>query len=213
MKKNTWFSIITLVASILITVPFDAEATMTPKEAVDLIEKTFSNVLNMAGKNPELKKNIVDPTREFLDKSYAGRYLKLFKKVVGYIENLQLAASLLNDVIQVGLNTNERQFATDFSRRFQVYLKKYTTPREWDDFLLDHRFNESDLQTVLFDLGRNFYKALDRQTNKAQLKEAGVTLQNLTPAQIGREFHVLPSVQQQLNDYQRDALEQSRKKK
>lgn len=208
-----WFSIVTLATAILITVPFETEAAMDPKKAVNLIEKTFTNVMKIAGKNPEMKKNIVDPTKEFMDKSYTGRYLKLFKKVVGYIENMELAASLLNDVIQVGLKTNELQFATDFSRRFQVYLKKYTTPREWDNFLLDHRFNNDDLQTVLFDLGRNFYKALDQQTNKAELREAGVTLQNLTPAQIGREFHVLPSVQNQLNDYQRDALEQSRKKK
>ena len=212
MKKNTWFSIITLAVSILITVPFEAEATMTSKEAVELIEKTFSHVLNMAGKDPELKKNIVDPTREILDKSYVGRYLKLFKKVVGYLETMQLAASLLNDVIQVGLNTNERQFATDFARRFQVYLKKYTTPREWDDFLLDHRFNDYDLQTVLYDLGRNFYRALDQQTNKAQLKEAGRAIENMTPAELGRELNVLPGVQKQLNYYQQEALRKSRKK-
>ena len=212
MKKNTWFAISTLAAAILIAAPFKAEAAMEPKEAVELIENTFSNVLDIAEKDAELKKKFVDPSKEFMNKSDLGRYLKLFKKVVGYIENMQLAASLTNDLIQLGLQTNEKKFATEFARRFKAYLSKYTSPREMDNILLDHRFNEDDLQTVLFDLGRNFYKALDKQTNKAQLKEAGVVLQNLTPAQIGRYVKVPKQVQQQLDAYQRDALEQSRKK-
>ena len=212
MKKNTLFSIVTLAASVLITVPFEAEAAMEPKEAVELIENTFSNVLNIAEKDAKLKKNFVDPSRDFMNKSDLGRYLKLFKKVVGYIENMQLAASLTNDLIQLGLQTNEKKFATEFARRFKGYLAQYTSPRELDNILLGHRFNDDDLQTVLFDLGRNFYKALDKQTNKAQLKEAGRAIQNMTPAEIGRYVKVPKKVQEQLDAYQRDAMKQNRKK-
>ena len=56
MKKNTWFAISALAAAILIAAPFEAEAAMDPKEAVELIENTFSNVLDIAEKEPELKK-------------------------------------------------------------------------------------------------------------------------------------------------------------
>ena len=212
MKKNTWFAISALAAAILMAAPFEAKAAMEPKEAVELIENTFSNVLDVAEKNAEMKKNFVDPTKEFMDKSDFGRYLKLFKKVVGYIENMQLAASLTNDLIQLGLQTNEKKFATEFARRFKAYLSQYTSPRELDNILLGHRFNDDDLQTVLFDLGRNFYKALDKQTNKAQLKEAGRAIQNMTPAEIGRYVKVPKKVQEQLDAYQRDAQKQSKKK-
>lgn len=212
MKKNTWFSIIALAAAIFLAVPFEAEATMDPKEAVELIENTFTNVMDIAETNPDLKKKLVDPTRSAWERSDLGRYFKLYKKVVAYIEGLQLAASLLNDVIQIGLKTNEKSFATAFAKRFKVYLAAYTSPRDLDNFLLQYRFNEDDLQTVLYDLGRNFYRALDKQTNKAQLKEAGRAIENMTPAELGREFHVLPGVQKQLNYYQQEALRKSRKK-
>ena len=147
-----------------------------------------------------------------MNKSDLGRYLKLFKKVVGYIENMQLAASLTNDLIQLGLQTNEKKFATEFARRFKGYLSQYTSPRELDNILLSCRFNDDDLQSILFDLGRNFYRALDKQTNKAQLQEAGRAIQNMTPAELGRYVKVPKKVQEQLDAYQRDALKQSRKK-
>ena len=212
MKKNTWLAISALAAAVLIAAPFKAEAAMEPKEAVELIENTFANMLDIAEKDAELKKKFVDPSKEFMNKSDLGRYLKLFKKVVGYIENMQLAASLTNDLIQLGLQTNEKKFATEFARRFKGYLARYTSPRELDNLLLDCRFNDDDLQTVLFDLGRNFYKALDKQTNKAQLKEAGRAIQNMTPAEIGRYVKVPKKVQEQLDAYQRDAMKQNRKK-
>lgn len=212
MKKNTWFSIFALAAAVFFAVPFEAEATMEPKEAVELIENTFTNVLNIAEKNPELKKKIVDPTRSAWERSDLSRYFKLYKKVAGYIEMLQLAASLTNDVIQIGLKTNEKSFAAAFAKRFKVYLAAYTSPRELDNFLLQYRFNEDDLQTVLYDLGRNFYKALDQQTNKAQLKEAGFVIEHMTPAQLGRQLNVPKSVQNQLDAYQMDAYKQSKQK-
>ena len=212
MMKNTWFAIFALTTSVLITAPFEAEAAMEPKKAVELIENTFANVLDIAEKDAKLKKNFVDPSREFMDKSDLGRYLKLFKKVVGYIENMQLAASLTNDLIQLGLKTNEKAFATEFARRFKSHLSQYTSPRELDNLLLGCRFNDDDLQTVLYDLGRNFYRALDKQTNKAQLQEAGRAIQNMTPAELGRYVKVPKKVQEQLDAYQRDALKQSKKK-
>ena len=212
MKKNTWFAISALAAALLVVIPFEAEAAMEPKEAVELIENTFSNMLDIAEKDAELKKKFVDPSRDFMNKSDLGRYLKLFKKVVGYIEKMQLAASLTNDLIQLGLQTNEKKFATEFARRFRGYLAQYTSPRELDNILLGNRFNDDDLQTVLFDLGRNFYKALDKQTNKDQLKEAGRAIQNMTPAELGRYVKVPKKVQEQLDAYQRDAYQQSKKK-
>ena len=212
MKKNTWFAISALAAALLVAIPFEAEAAMEPKEAVELIENTFSNMLDIAEKDAELKKKFVDPSRDFMNKSDLGRYLKLFKKVVGYIEKMQLAASLTNDLIQLGLQTNEKKFATEFARRFKGYLAQYTSPRELDNILLSCRFNDDDLQSILFDLGRNFYRALDKQTNKAQLQEAGRAIQNMTPAELGRYVKVPKKVQEQLDAYQRDALEQSRKK-
>lgn len=212
MKKNIWFSVSALAVSLLIAVPFEAKAEMNPKEAVELIENTFSNVLDIAEKSPQMKKKFVDPARDFMDKSDFGRYFKLYKKVVAYIEAMQLAASLTNDLIQLGLQTNEKKFATEFARRFKGYLSQYTSPRELDNVLLGCRFNDDDLQTVLYDLGRNFYRALDQQTNKPQLQEAGRAIQNMTPAELGRYVKVPKKVQEQLDAYQRDAMKQSKKK-
>ncbi|MBQ9337567.1 MAG: hypothetical protein IJS14_09780 [Lentisphaeria bacterium] len=211
MKKNTWFSMIALTAAFFLAVLFEAKAEMDPKEAVELIENTFTNVLDAAETNPDLKKKIVDPTRSAWERSDLSRYFKLYKKVVAYLEAMQFAASLTNDLIQLGLKTNEKSFATAFAKSFKVYLRAYTSPREFDNFLLQYRFNEDDLQTVLYDLGRNFYRALDQQTNKAQLREAGRAIQNMTPAEIARYVKVPKSVQKQLDAYQRDALEQTRK--
>ncbi len=212
MKKNIWFSMIALTAAFFLAVPFEAKAEMDPKEAVELIENTFTNVLDIAETNPDLKKKIVDPTRSAWERSDLGRYFKLYKKVVAYLEAMQLAASLTNDLIQLGLKTNEKSFATAFAKSFKAYLAVYTSPRELDNFLLQYRFNEDDLQTVLYDLGRNFYRALDQQTNKAQLREAGRAIQNMTPAELGRYVKVSKSVQKQLDAYQMDAYKQSKQK-
>ena len=212
MNKIFMHSFAALAVSALLLVPFESRAEMKPKEAVELIEKTFAVLLKQAGNIPSIKKNILEPAGEFMNKSDLGRYIKLCKNVVGYIEKMQLAASFVNDLIQTGMATNEKQFATEFAKRFKAYLTLYTSPREFDNFLLGARFNEDDLQTVLYDLGRNFYKTLDKQTNKPQLKEAGRAIQNMTPAELARYVKVPKKVQEQLDAYQRDAYQQSKQK-
>lgn len=178
---------------------FTLRAEMKPDEAVNVIQKTFANML-MQARNPEnIKENMLDAAERAGGKSDLAKYIKLYRKVAGYIEKLQLAASLTNDLIQLGLQTNEKKFATEFARRFKAYLAAYTSPRELDDLLLGYRFNEDDLQTVLFELGRNAYKSLDKQTNKPRLQEAGRAIQNMSPAELGRYIKTPKALQKQLD--------------
>ena len=178
----------------------DVKAEMKPDEAVDLIQKTFANMLQESKKPENIKKELLDAAERAGGKSEVTKYIKLFRNVVGYIEKMQLAASLTNDLIQLGLNTNEKKFATEFAVRFKAYLTVYTSPREMDDLLLEYRFNEDDLQTVLFDLGRNIFKTLDKQGNKPQLKEAGRAIQDMSPAELGRYIKTPKAVQRQLDE-------------
>ena len=202
MKTKMKTSILSaaFLCGIFAVLPLDATAEMKPKEAVDLIQKTFASSLQQA-KNPEnLKEELLDAAEKAGGKSDLTKYIKLYRKVAGYIEKMQLAASLTNDLIQLGLQTNEKKFATEFARRFKAYLAAYTSPRELDNLLLGYRFNDDDLQTVLFDLGRNIFKSLDKQGNKPRLQEAGRAIQNMSPAELGRYIKTPKALQKQLDE-------------
>lgn len=198
MKTKTLTTALFIGFAAAFTLEVNAE--MKPDEAVNLIQKTFSDTLQQS-KNPEnLKETLLDTAEKAGGKSELTKYIKLYRKVAGYIEKLELAASLTNDLIQLGLHTNEKKFATEFARRFKVYLAAYTSPREMDNLLLDHRFNDDDLQTVLFDLGRNVFRSLDKQTNKPKLQEAGRAIQNMSPAELGRYVKAPKALQKQLDE-------------
>jgi len=119
--------------------------------------------------------------------------VKLYKKVAGVISNSELAASICWDLIQLGLQTDKKQFATQFAMRLRKYLpEEYKLGAEAFNPKLEkwlgHRIpNEADCTTILYELGKNTYDAITRMSasEKQEARESGASLENPAAFFIG----------------------------
>lgn len=151
---------------------------MTPKEAEIFLQGL-------------LKKMVKKGEFEMMFERVAPKTTKMVKKVTGVIEKAQLASSVVWDLIQLGLKNNERQFATEFARRTLKYVTDVTYTKE--DFpegfsnKMSFLISEAEIQTVLYELGKNTYRAFYDigYSDKEKALQAGEKIENFGPLSIG----------------------------
>jgi len=152
---------------------------MTKKEAAEYLQKL-------------MKEKVKEGAEEGLSKM-APKTAGLYKKMAAVISNSELAASLCWDLIQLGLQTDQKKFAAQFAMRLRKYIpEEYKTGADIANPMLEawvgRRFpNEADCTRALYELGMNTYDAISKMSasEKQQAQKAGVSLENFNQFMMG----------------------------
>ena len=162
-----------------ITASQKAGAEMSKKEAAAYLQQL-------------MKDKVKEGAEEKLSKM-APKTAGLYKKMAAVISNSELAASLCWDLIQLGLQTDQKKFAAQFAMRLRKYIpEEYKTGADITNPMLEswvgHRFpNEADCTRVLYELGMNTYEAITKMSasEKQQAQQAGTSINNLNACMMG----------------------------
>ena len=133
---------------------------MTPVSAAEMSKKEAAEYLQKV-----MREKVQEAAKERLEKELtkiAPGATALYKRLAGIIAAEQLAASLCWDLINLGLQNNEKKFAAEFAKSMRKYIpQEYTMGADAvNSFTEDwgfHVVTEQDCVTVLYELGKNTF--------------------------------------------------------
>ena len=140
---------------------------MTKKESVEFLQN--------------LMKDKVKEGAEGLASKVSPKAVARYNQVTKVIETAELAASLCNDLIRLGIENRRRQFIAEFAKRFRKYIpSEYTLSADVANPMLEWAFgahlpNEADFTTILYELGERTYDAIQKMSpiEKQKALDAG----------------------------------------
>ena len=173
MKKLLFAVLLTGFAVGFVTPVFSAE--MSKKEAAEYLQKVMQKKVAEAGKK-RLEKELT---------KIAPGATALYKKLAGIISAEQLAASLCWDLINLGLQNNQKKFAAEFAKSMRKYIpQEYTMGADAVNSFTEewgfHVVTEQDCVTVLYELGKNTFAAISKMSaaEKQEVRSAGNIVSN-----------------------------------
>lgn len=140
---------------------------MTKKQSVEFLQN--------------LMKDKVKEGTEGLASKVAPKTMARYNQVTKIIEAEELAASLCNDLIQLGIKNKKTEFVNEFAKRMRKYIpSEYTLSADVANPMLEWAFgahlpNEADFTTILYELGQSTYDAITKMSGaeKQKAMEAG----------------------------------------
>ncbi|MBQ9502031.1 MAG: hypothetical protein IJU70_07745 [Lentisphaeria bacterium] len=123
-----------------------------------------------------LMKDKVKEGTEKLATHVAPKTMARYNQVTAIIQAEELAASLCNDLIRLGIENRRRQFITEFAKRMRKYIpSEYTLSADVANPMLEWAFgahlpNEADFTTILYELGASTYDAITKMSGAEKLK-------------------------------------------
>ena len=173
MKKLLFAVLLTGFAVGFVTPVFAAE--MSKKEAGEYLQQVMQKKVAEAGKK-RLEKELT---------KIAPFATALYKRLAGIISAEQLAASLCWDLINLGLQNNEKKFAAEFAKSMRKYIpQEYTMGADAVNSFTEewgfHVVTEEDCVTVLYELGKNTFDAISKMSayEKQEVRSAGNIVSN-----------------------------------
>ena len=143
---------------------------MSKTEAADYLQKLMKKKVEEAAQK-QVEKQL---------KKASPAAAALYKKLGKVIAAEQLAASLCWDLINIGLQNNEKKFATQFAIRMREYIPlEYKAGASGVNELAGkwgiHVPDEADCTTALYELGKNTYEAISNMSEyeKQEARTAG----------------------------------------
>ena len=155
----------------------------TPVFAAEMSKKEAAEYLQQV-----MKKKVQEAAKERVEQELgkiAPGATALYKKLAGIIAAEQLAASLCWDLINLGLQNNEKKFAAEFAKSMRKYIpKEYAMGADAVNSLTEewgfHVTTEADCVTVLYELGKNTFEAISKMSvsEKQEVRSAGNIVTN-----------------------------------
>ena len=143
---------------------------MSKTEAADYLQKLMKKKVEEAAQK-QVEKQL---------KKASPAAAALYKKLGKVIAAEQLAASLCWDLINIGLQNNEKKFATQFAIRMREYIPLEYKAGAYEVNQMTGKWgihvpDEADCTTALYELGKNTFEAITKmsESEKQEARSAG----------------------------------------